>query len=156
MRTFGVPDFRNRAIWGSGDGTFGYIEAGLPSIAHTHTATTSSNGAHTHSTTSAGNHFHSLWSGTPEVGNCFGFGHKGCHGVGGHDHTTKVQYRSVFSYDNSTRMVSTAGAHTHTANSNGAHTHTLTTSTFANSEPFGKSDTVQPPSIKIRVKCRAK
>ena len=26
-----------RALWGSGDGTFGYIEAGLPAITHTHT-----------------------------------------------------------------------------------------------------------------------
>ena len=30
--TFKVPDFRNRVIWGSGDGSFGYIEAGLPNI----------------------------------------------------------------------------------------------------------------------------
>ena len=29
---FLLPNFKNRTLWGSEDGTFGYIEAGLPSI----------------------------------------------------------------------------------------------------------------------------
>lgn len=33
--TFTLPDFRNRAIWGSD--SFGYLSAGLPSATHTHT-----------------------------------------------------------------------------------------------------------------------
>lgn len=30
--TFKLPDYRNRAVWGSGDGTFGYLEPALPNI----------------------------------------------------------------------------------------------------------------------------
>ena len=30
--TFQLPDFRGKVPWGSADGTFGYIEAGLPNI----------------------------------------------------------------------------------------------------------------------------
>lgn len=30
--TFNLPDFRERVLWGSADGTFGYIEAALPPI----------------------------------------------------------------------------------------------------------------------------
>lgn len=32
--TFNLPDFRERVLWGSVDGTFGYVEAGLPEHQH--------------------------------------------------------------------------------------------------------------------------
>lgn len=32
INNFVLPDFRGRTFWGSEDGTFGYIEAGLPNI----------------------------------------------------------------------------------------------------------------------------
>ena len=39
--TFGLPNFKNRTIWGS-EGSWGYLAAGLPNI------TVDSNGEHTH------------------------------------------------------------------------------------------------------------
>ena len=32
---FVLPNFKNRTLWGSEDGTFGYIEAGLPNVKNT-------------------------------------------------------------------------------------------------------------------------
>lgn len=37
--TFQLPDFRGKVPWGSADGTFGYIEAGLPNIKGEYTPT---------------------------------------------------------------------------------------------------------------------
>lgn len=60
--TFNLPDLRNRFAMGGGTmaDRVANIGAGLPAITHTHSGTTSNNGAHTHTatTSSAGAHTH--------------------------------------------------------------------------------------------------
>lgn len=43
--TFQLPDFRGKVPWGSADGTFGYIEAGLPNIKGEYTPTVNATGS---------------------------------------------------------------------------------------------------------------
>lgn len=45
--TFQLPDFRGKVPWGSADGTFGYIEAGLPNIKGEYTPTINTGSAAT-------------------------------------------------------------------------------------------------------------
>ena len=88
--TFQLPDFRNRAIWGST--TFGYLEAGLPDHSHTY-----------------------------NINNSFTL----ASGYGGSGHVLPP-------------------------------TSSWTGKASASNSIYGKSDTVQPPSIKVRVITRYK
>ena len=99
--TFQLPDFRNKALWGSN--TFGYISAGLPNI----------------------------------------------QGVGG----------SICSWGNSTNGAITIGSEQQIALSGGpatgaAKARDLTFNASKSNALYGKSTTVQPPAIKVRVKTR--
>ena len=98
--TFKLPDFRNRAIWGMGDGKWGYLEAGLPNI----TGRFEGNGD----------------DGTAHKTGCFYQGNAMSGGNGG-----------------------TGGAYIHFNASR-------------SSAIYGKSTTVQPPAIKVRVVTRFK
>ena len=127
---FRIPDYNITNLFlqaGSGAGT--KIAAGLPQ--HTHSGTTSSNGAHTHTAQSAGAHTHNYTtvntSSTPR-----GDDRGGC-------------YNSVY-----TASTTSAGEHTHTTTSNGAHTHTITTGEASDST-YGSSTTVQPPSQIVHI-----
>ena len=105
------------------------IAAGLPQ--HTHSGTTSSNGAHTHTAQSAGAHTHTINEGHSSQGLSSTAPY-----TSGDDYTSTVW---------KTQTTSSSGAHTHTTNSTGAHTHTMTTGNASNGT-YGKSSTVQPPS----------
>ena len=144
--TFGVPDFRNRAIWGSGDGTFGYIEAGLPDI----TVSMASAGAHTHTRggmeisgnfsisgidTYVSNYANGAFSNSFQNGPANGHSNN----VGGGYNT--VNFTASRNWTGST-------------SSDGSHSHTLTVT--KNASIYGNSSTVQPNALKIRVKCKAK
>lgn len=153
--TFNLPDFRERVPEGGRQlDDLRYIDAGLPTIAHTHTGTADATGAHTHavSTDNAGTHAHSVSTAT----------------AGGHTHTRgtmnitgthngvesrekPLEFTGAFydtgrngsgsnglDYDNAivgfdasrswTGETSNSGAHTHmgTAANAGAHSHTGT------------------------------
>lgn len=106
---FVLPDFRGRTFWGSEDGTFGYIEAGLPNITG---STTTSEEA---SSIKAGGHVTGR-NGAFEVVKTSGSG-----GLRGGN-----QFRNIgINFDAS----------------------------FSN-PIYDNSDTVQPPSVKVRVKTR--
>ena len=97
--TFQLPDFRGKVPWGSADGTFGYIEAGLPNITGTVQPldqTVSTSGCFTLTSTRGG------WASENENANILNF--------------------------------------------NASNSNTI----------YGNSETVQPPSIKVRVKTRYK
>ena len=103
---FVLPDFRNRTLWGSADGTYGYIEAGLPNI--------------------TGVHVSEIYA-SPDYAN------------------------GAFQYG--------AGVGSSGAGNSGAWTGTRQLSFDAsrsNSVYSNEAETVQPPSIKIRVKTRYK
>ena len=125
---FRIPDYNITGRFlqpGTKIGT--QIAAGLPQ--HTHSGTTSSNGAHTHTTDSKGGHTHTFSRATTQrvqLGNDNGVAYG-------------LQTGST------TGAIASAGAHTHTAQSAGAHTHTMTTGNASNGT-YGKSSTVQPPS----------
>lgn len=113
-----------RTQWGfvgNRDGVGGQIEAGLPSVVHTHTfsATTSSNGAHTHSLT---------------LGYAAGanWGRKGAK-WGGDDVTDSNLVKAT---------TTSNGAHTHTVSG-------TTGGASITSDIYGKSDTVQPPATQM-------
>lgn len=100
--TFNLPDFRNKAIWGSDQ--FGYIDAGLPNI---------------------------------------GAGHSGIFvGYGTNS------FSGAFSASSSTN--------THPIGGNGGTDVVLNFDASKSNSIYGASDTVQPPSIKVRVKTRYK
>ena len=127
---FRIPDYNiTKRFLQPGDNVGEIIEAGLPQ--HTHSGTTSSNGAHTHTAQSAGAHTHTINEGHSS---------QGLSGTApytsGDDYTSTVW---------KTQATSSAGAHTHATTSNGAHTHTMTTGNASNGT-YGKSSTVQPPS----------
>ena len=116
------------------------IEAGLPAITHTHNGTTAKNGDHHHTAQSAGKHYHGAMGERSDSGSLYGFynsknNYKGTHGG--------------IDSDNTIWKTSTDGAHTHTTTTNGSHNHTFVTSnnTAVNSI-YGKSNTVQPQTIK--------
>ena len=96
--TFGLPDFRNRAIWGAN--SFGYISAGLPNITGT-------------------------FEGASQNA----------------DHTSGAFY--------------VVGRNTKVAN-DGEKDNTYGFDASRSSSIYGNSTTVQPPSIKVRVKTRYK
>ena len=130
------------------------VESGLPN--HTHSGTTSSNGAHTHTTTSNGAHTHSR--GTMNIKGTFaGNTDDGTTHFSGpfYIHSTASSGanggngQGVIGFDaskNWTGATSSNGAHTHTAESNGAHTHTMTTG-GASDAHYGKANTVQEEAI---------
>ena len=127
---FRIPDYNITGRFlqpGTNIGT--QVAAGLPQ--HTHSGTTSSNGAHTHTAQSAGAHTHTYNQGNKSEGL-----------------SATGNYASGDDYTNTvwkTLATGSAGAHTHTTTSNGAHTHTMTTGNASNGT-YGKSSTVQPPS----------
>ena len=128
--TFRIPDYNiTKRFLQPGSDVGSIIVAGLPQ--HTHSGTTSSNGAHTHTAQSAGAHTHNYTtvntSSTPR-----GDDRGGC-------------YNSVY-----TASTTSAGEHTHTTTSNGAHTHTITTGEASDST-YGSSTTVQPPSQIVHI-----
>lgn len=95
---FVLPNFKNRTLWGSEDGTFGYIEAGLPNIT---------------------GQIHDNEDGYEESGALYS---SGSGRYSGHPQNPGREY---LNFDAS------------------------------RSNPiYGNSDTVQPPSIKVRVKTR--
>lgn len=131
---FRIPDYNiTKRFLQPGDNAADVIEAGLPQ--HTHSGTTSSNGAHTHTANSSGAHTHSVTvsinGSNADVGDPASY------------------YLTNGSQHNGTRTLSGSaasnGAHTHSTTSNGEHTHTMTTGNASN-DIYGKSATVQPPS----------
>ena len=131
--TFRIPDYNiTKRFLQPGNGAGIQIEAGLPQ--HTHSGTTSSEGAHTHTAQSAGNHNHRPITDGKAVFNGLGGGGGG-----------RGWYQSGDS-----GYTSTDGAHTHTTTSNGAHTHTMTTGNASNTT-YGGSTTVQPPSQLVHI-----
>ena len=124
--TFGVPDFRNRAIWGSGDGTFGYIEAGLPSLNHTHTR------------------------GSMEITGSFTLAKDlGIISVSG------AFTKNSPSNADLAANVKQQYSHTATFKASKTWKGSTSQPSGQNSL-FGQSDTVQPAALKVRIKCRAK
>lgn len=106
---FVLPNFKNRTLWGSEDGTFGYIEAGLPNI-----------------TGYSGNYFRTnTTNGSLAASGCFQmFANRIAKDS---PPSASSVYSKAFSFDASL------------------------------SNPiYGNSDTVQPPSVKVRVKTRYK
>lgn len=99
--TFNLPDFRNRAIWGSNDNTFGYVEAGLPNI---------------YGGISAIFHGNSAMDGALRIAN----------------------------------SLSKSGI----ANGSGSGYDTLSFNASYSNSIYGNSTTVQPPSVKVRVKTK--
>jgi microcystin-dependent protein len=131
--TFRVPDYNvTKRFLQPGEGAGTLIAAGLPQ--HTHSGTTSTNGAHTHTAQSAGNHNH-----RPIVHELAWFNGLGGGGGG------SGWYRA-----GDQGWTSTNGAHTHTTTSNGDHTHTMTTGNASNTT-YGGSTTVQPPSQLVHI-----
>lgn len=125
---FRIPDYNITGRFlqpGTEIGT--QIAAGLPQ--HTHSGTTSSNGAHTHTTDSKGGHTHTFSRATTQRVQL------------GNDNGTAYGLQT----GSTTGAIASAGAHTHTAQSAGAHTHTMTTGNASNIT-YGASTTVQPPS----------
>lgn len=130
--TFTVTDLRDRFIKSSS--TIGTLqEAGLPQ--HTHSGTTSSNGAHTHTIQSNGNHTH--WTGDTS------------HADDGGPYFTTGNTINASGIN-----IGASGNHTHTANSAGAHTHTMTTGNASNAI-YGKSTTVQPKNVSLKLILKA-
>ena len=136
--TFRVPDYNVTKRFlqpGSGAGT--QIAAGLPQ--HTHSGTSSSNGAHTHSrgTMEIKGTFGALNEFTT-VSGAFTMANGGTRSEGAHTGSAKV---ITF-----TASKNWSGA----TSSNGAHTHTMTTGNASNST-YGGSSTVQPPSQLVHI-----
>ena len=98
---FLLPNFKNRTLWGSEDGTFGYIEAGLPNI-------------------------------TGSVYSVF-------HGDSGMSGALMIG-----------RTLTNSGV----AGGRGSGYDPLSFDASRSNPIYGNSDTVQPPSIKVRVKTR--
>lgn len=109
--TFVLPDFRNRAIWGS-DG-FGYLSAGLPNI-----------------------------TGSVDAGNGSSGQGNGC----GNLRTGSGS--GVFTVSNDGFWNNNAQVY------NSGYSKTLTFNASKNNSIYGKSSTVQPPAIKVRVYTR--
>ena len=136
--TFRVPDYNVTKRFlqpGSGAGT--QIAAGLPQ--HTHSGTSSSNGAHTHSrgTMEIKGTFGALNEFTT-VSGAFTMANGGTRSEGAHTGSAKV---ITF-----TASKNWSGA----TSSNGAHTHTMTTGNASNTT-YGDSTTVQPPSQLVHI-----
>lgn len=106
---FLLPDFRNRSIWGSEDGTFGYIEAGLPNI--------------------TGEIESTVWGGS--------------------------NGRGLFTYGQGSFQLHGNSLPGPTVNgSKGSARTSFLLNASRSNLIYGNSDTVQPPSVKVRVKTR--
>ena len=106
---FLLPDWRNRTPWGSEDGTFGYIEAGLPNI--------------------TGDIATTVWGGSDG--------------------------RGLFTYNKGSFQIGGNSLPAPTVNGSQGSAKTSFSLDASRSNPiYGNSDTVQPPSIKVRVKTR--
>ena len=141
--TFRVPDYNVTKRFlqpGSGAGT--QIAAGLPQ--HTHSGTTSSNGAHTHT------------RGSMDIkGNTainFGSNVNYMQPSGAFYKTGVVQSLTGGGYSNgiATLGFQASKSWTGETSSNGAHTHTMTTGNASNTT-YGGSTTVQPPSQLVHI-----
>lgn len=136
--TFRVPDYNvTKRFLQPGEGAGTLIAAGLPQ--HTHSGTSSSNGAHTHSrgTMEIKGTFGALNEFTT-VSGAFTMANGGTRSEGAHTGSAKV---ITF-----TASKNWSGA----TSSNGAHTHTMTTGN-ASSTTYGGSTTVQPPSQLVHI-----
>jgi len=136
--TFRVPDYNvTKRFLQPGEGAGTLISAGLPQ--HTHSGTSSSNGAHTHSrgTMEIKGTFGALNEFTT-VSGAFTMANGGTRSEGAHTGSAKV---ITF-----TASKNWSGA----TSSNGAHTHTMTTGNASNTT-YGGSTTVQPPSQLVHI-----
>lgn len=141
--TFTVTDLRDRYVK-SNSTTGVFQDAGLPQ--HTHSGTTSSSGAHTHTRgtmniTGKVNATHGLFSGSPTGAFEVSTPATDWNGTG------DVERYKYLSFDASN---SWTGA----TSSNGAHTHTITTGN-ASSSVYGKSDTVTPKNVTLKLILKA-
>lgn len=138
---FRIPDYNITGRFlqpGTKIGT--QIAAGLPQ--HTHSGTTSSNGAHTHTrgTMNITGTFKSGGNGADWLSGAFIYANSDQSGVSGrHDGGSDANYVS------GTVSFNAASSWTGETSSNGAHTHTMTTGNASNTT-YGGSATVQPPS----------
>ena len=144
--TFRVPDYNVTKRFlqpGSGAGT--QIAAGLPQ--HTHSGTSSSNGAHTHS------------RGTMDITGTFwrltvnedGFvGTNGAFYQSGDHHQAGLGFQGDGESQNYDIYFQASRSWTGETSSNGAHTHTMTTGNASNTT-YGGSTTVQPPSQLVHI-----
>ncbi|MBQ2284326.1 MAG: tail fiber protein, partial [Clostridia bacterium] len=148
--TFKLPDFRNRAIWGADN--YGYVAAGIPSL----TATTSSAGSHTH-TKGSMRIVGSLLSSDDDEALVYAdnITATGALRTGetksnfpspAPDVLGNVRQKIDFDTDRS-------GSWSGSTSSAGSHTHPITVE-LSTSGIMGNSTTIQPPSIKVRVKTR--
>ena len=147
--TFNLPNFINRAIWGSD--SFGTINAGFPNI----TAVTAQNGKHTHG------------AGTQNIrGFLADLAHQsagasisatGCFSVDKSGGTSQYGYATNIStgYDQIEFNAANSGAWTGRSTEEGQHNHDITVS-LSTAGIMGNSSTVQPPAIKVRVCTRWK
>ena len=138
--TFRIPDYNitKRYLQPSQDvGVL--VEPSLPQ--HTHSGTTSNNGAHTHTAQSAGGHKHDIgfdnYAGS-RYGTVSKSGSYKQAGWGQAASNTNCAYTS------------TDGAHTHKTDSQGAHTHTLTTGN-ASSAVYNSKNIVLPASQTVHL-----
>lgn len=151
--TFNLPDFRKKVMEGGETlDDLRYIDAGLPTMVHSHVGTADSAGDHAHTVTtnSTGGHTHD--KGTMDItGTVTGY-RSGCSGAftvlskQGGDGGSGVSATYAFNASRSwTGYTSNNGnhAHTGTAANNGNHTHALTISENTDSGVYGKADTVQ-------------
>ena len=162
--TFNLPDFRKKVMEGGETlDDLRYIEAGLPSMIHTHDGEVTA-GGHVHeiATVATGGHTHTR--GTMDIKGTFtayqftGFANKNITATGAFGYTGGSLYggnqssadrSAIMTFDaskNWTGETSNNGAHSHTGNTtdNGEHTHELTIAESADSGLYGKSETVQP------------
>ena len=118
----------------AGAETHALTESELP--AHTHTGTTSSNGAHTHTTSTDGAHSHT----SNATGGSIGLAYQNGQG-------TLTEYDSSAGelnlIDATALTINSAEGHTHTISSDGAHTHTFTTSSVG----AGSAHSIVQPTI---------
>ena len=139
--TFRLPNFRNRTIFGGE--SIGYISAGLP----TFTGTAASAGAHTHTrgTMNITGHIAGLASQdkTADINANGAFSAYVSGGSGGYG-TEKNNWYDAIEFD-------AKSSWTGSTSSAGAHTHTIT---IGGNSLIGKSTTVQPAAVTVRVYTR--
>lgn len=116
------------------------IEAGLPSILHTHTGTAASSGAHTHT------------RGTMNITGTVNIGYGTSGGaISGAFYNTTTTCNEQQGMSSASKRVGfrASDSWTGSTSENGAHTHTITTGNNSSvNSIYGKSSTVQPQTIK--------
>lgn len=130
------------------------VEAGLPSILHTHTGTAASSGAHTHSRgtmditgTIQGrpNHDGTNTGGLYSASGAFSFGKN----TGDKISSLTTGNMSTSKYNADKVTLKASNSWSGSTSENGAHTHTVTTNSNSSvNDIYGKSSTVQPQTIK--------